>query len=280
MFQLVVQSVTTNSTILKVGRVETQFLRSVFSFVVWSVWKRIFVIWFHWLFGDIKKISLLWKLFELHWLKKNLFQLAPLYLGQQLHGAIYHPDSYLLMVRYCANLKAIRYESTSLNRIVADKSHRVIVSLLLNATSKNDNIRVNNLSHIFKISCQRKPIFMSWTGLDMSSGLGAWTPGSREGWSRLGLGFCRYSVYQGHLDKCLTWSDTWLRSFTIRYVLKKVLRFFVYNTQEKIQSPFSHWITAKQYVPFQLSPFFCFMALMTHVLELNTPSFVVRLKRE
>ena len=34
------------------------------------------------------------------------------------------------MSRYCANLKAIRYESTSLNRIVADKSHRVIVALL------------------------------------------------------------------------------------------------------------------------------------------------------
>ena len=30
--------------------------------------------------------------------------------------------------RYCANMKAIRYESTSLNRIVADKSHRVIVA--------------------------------------------------------------------------------------------------------------------------------------------------------
>ena len=33
------------------------------------------------------------------------------------------------MLRYCPNLKAIRYESTSLNRIVADKSHRVIVAL-------------------------------------------------------------------------------------------------------------------------------------------------------
>ena len=32
------------------------------------------------------------------------------------------------MLRYCANLKAIRYESTSLNRIVADKSYRVIVA--------------------------------------------------------------------------------------------------------------------------------------------------------
>ena len=38
----------------------------------------------------------------------------------QLHGAIYRPDSFVLMLRYCANLKAIRYESTSLNRIVAD----------------------------------------------------------------------------------------------------------------------------------------------------------------
>ena len=33
------------------------------------------------------------------------------------------------MLPYCANLKAIVYESTSLNRIVADKSHRVTVAL-------------------------------------------------------------------------------------------------------------------------------------------------------
>ena len=46
----------------------------------------------------------------------------------QLHGAIYRPDSFVRVLRYCANLKAIRYESTSLNRIVADKSHRVIVT--------------------------------------------------------------------------------------------------------------------------------------------------------
>ena len=38
------------------------------------------------------------------------------------------PHSFVLMIRYCANLKAIRYESTSLNRIVADKSHRVNVA--------------------------------------------------------------------------------------------------------------------------------------------------------
>ena len=34
-----------------------------------------------------------------------------------------------MMLRYCADLKAIRYESTSLNRIAADKSHRVTVAL-------------------------------------------------------------------------------------------------------------------------------------------------------
>ena len=48
----------------------------------------------------------------------------------QLHGAIYRPHSFILMLRYCANLKAIRYESTNLNRIVADKSHRVIVAIM------------------------------------------------------------------------------------------------------------------------------------------------------
>ena len=46
----------------------------------------------------------------------------------RLHGAIYRPDSFVLMLRYCVNLKAIRYESTGLNRIVADKSHCVIVA--------------------------------------------------------------------------------------------------------------------------------------------------------
>ena len=46
----------------------------------------------------------------------------------RLHGAIYCPDSFVLMLRYCENLKAIRYESTSLNRIVVDKSHHVIVA--------------------------------------------------------------------------------------------------------------------------------------------------------
>ena len=46
----------------------------------------------------------------------------------QLHDAIYRPDSSVLMLRYCANWKAIRYKSTSFNRIVADKLHRVIAA--------------------------------------------------------------------------------------------------------------------------------------------------------
>ena len=46
----------------------------------------------------------------------------------QLHCAIYRPDSFVLTSCHCANLKAIRYESTSLNRIVADKSQSVIVA--------------------------------------------------------------------------------------------------------------------------------------------------------
>ena len=46
----------------------------------------------------------------------------------QLHGAIYRPDSFVLMLCHCVNLKAIRYESTSLNRIAADKSHCVIAA--------------------------------------------------------------------------------------------------------------------------------------------------------
>ena len=47
----------------------------------------------------------------------------------QLHGAIYRPDSFVLMLRYCASLKTIRYESASFNRIVADIWHRVIAAL-------------------------------------------------------------------------------------------------------------------------------------------------------
>ena len=46
----------------------------------------------------------------------------------QLHDAIYHPDSFVLMLCYCTNLKSIRYKSTSFNRIVADKLHHVIAA--------------------------------------------------------------------------------------------------------------------------------------------------------
>ena len=35
---------------------------------------------------------------------------------------------FVLMLCHCVTLKAIRYESTSLNRIAADKSRRVIVA--------------------------------------------------------------------------------------------------------------------------------------------------------
>ena len=45
----------------------------------------------------------------------------------QLNGAIYRPDSFVLMLRYCANLKAIRYESTSLD--IISKVVRSSVSL-------------------------------------------------------------------------------------------------------------------------------------------------------
>ena len=46
----------------------------------------------------------------------------------QLHDAVYHPDSFVLMLRYCANLKAIRNKSTSFNRIVVDKLRCVIAA--------------------------------------------------------------------------------------------------------------------------------------------------------
>ena len=57
----------------------------------------------------------------------NLFSQAAIRL--RLHGVIYHPDSFVFMLRYCVNLKEIRYESMSLNRIMVDKSHGVIVAL-------------------------------------------------------------------------------------------------------------------------------------------------------
>ena len=46
----------------------------------------------------------------------------------QLHWTIYRPDSFTLIQRYCANLKAVRYESTNFNIILVDESHRVIVA--------------------------------------------------------------------------------------------------------------------------------------------------------
>ena len=52
----------------------------------------------------------------------------------QLNDGIYRLDSFVLMLRYCANLKARRYKSTSFNRIVADKLHRVIAAYNNNST--------------------------------------------------------------------------------------------------------------------------------------------------
>ena len=52
----------------------------------------------------------------------------------RLHGTIYHPDSFVLMSRYCGNLKAIRHELTNLNRIVADKPHCVIAAYAVKLT--------------------------------------------------------------------------------------------------------------------------------------------------
>ena len=46
----------------------------------------------------------------------------------QLHDANRRPDSFVLILGYCANFKAIRYKSTSFNRIVADKLHHVIAA--------------------------------------------------------------------------------------------------------------------------------------------------------
>ena len=46
----------------------------------------------------------------------------------QLHGMVYRLDSFASMLHYCANLKVKRYESTSSDRIVAEKSHHVIIA--------------------------------------------------------------------------------------------------------------------------------------------------------
>ena len=46
----------------------------------------------------------------------------------QLHDVIYRPDSFVLMLHYYANLKVIRYKSTSFNITVANKLHHVIAA--------------------------------------------------------------------------------------------------------------------------------------------------------
>ena len=46
----------------------------------------------------------------------------------QLQDAICHSNSFVLMLRYGANLKAIRYKSMCFNRIIADKLYHVIAA--------------------------------------------------------------------------------------------------------------------------------------------------------
>ena len=80
--------------------------------------------------GDITSKAQSWLLLNLpvFMFVYILFNVRPTKIRLKLHGAIDRPDSFVLMLRYCANLKAIRYESTSFNRIVADKSHRVVAA--------------------------------------------------------------------------------------------------------------------------------------------------------
>ena len=73
----------------------------------------------------------------------------------RLQSAIYPSDYFVLMLRYCANLKAIKYESASVNRIVADKSHRVIVAL-------NDYLQ--SVSWILAERCYNRSPQGSYTG--------------------------------------------------------------------------------------------------------------------
>ena len=69
------------------------------------------------------------------------------------------------MLRYCANLKAIRYESTNLNRIVADKSHRVIVAQgRESCTSMSDHIKQLMVQEFFA-----KKVSFSWNTAKLDS---------------------------------------------------------------------------------------------------------------
>ena len=85
-------------------------------------------------------------IFALFFFKVWKRRLTPIRL--QLHGAIYCPNSFVLMLRYCVNLKAIRYEPTSLNRIVADKSHRVIVGLYRHESAQ----QIGRFRQVFSLS--------------------------------------------------------------------------------------------------------------------------------
>ena len=66
-----------------------------------------------------------------------------------------------MMRRYCANLKAIKYESTSLNRIVADKSHRVIVALKGTSGREKSLAQMKERAKCKKLSHHR-PQYAKW----------------------------------------------------------------------------------------------------------------------
>ena len=95
----------------------------------------------------------------------------------QLQDAIYSPDSFVLMLRYCANLKAIRYESTSLKRIVADKSVMIgccMTKILLETlrlaieretTNHNLQVRTTNFSLFLCTSSLPLPVYIKYLSL-------------------------------------------------------------------------------------------------------------------
>ena len=73
----------------------------------------------------------------------------------QLHDAILLyccPDSFVLLLRNCANLKAISYESMSLNRIVASVETSKMIKLQLHDAIHRLRFYSNLLIHILSLS--------------------------------------------------------------------------------------------------------------------------------
>ena len=87
-----------------------------------------------------------------------------LFVKLRLHGAIYCHDSFAMTLHYCANLKAIRCESTSLNRIVDDKSHCVIVAKSSRNLSRSKVVQFE-FSYIVKCHTHSKCFFMYYVDI-------------------------------------------------------------------------------------------------------------------